>query len=97
MSTASPQMRAWRLYEYGQPVDVLKLEHVLLLQPGQMISWTGAANSVQTLLLTIIATILGLLLKKRPRGKVSILYSIPSAKLITCHLRTIRCGLALPL
>ena len=34
MIKASAQMRAWRLHEYGQPVDVLKLEHIDIPEPG---------------------------------------------------------------
>lgn len=34
MNAIYPQMRAWRLHEYGQPVDVLKLELVDIPEPA---------------------------------------------------------------
>jgi NADPH2:quinone reductase len=34
MIKTSAQMRAWRLHAYGQPVDVLKLEHIDIPEPG---------------------------------------------------------------
>ena len=34
MTTVSAQMRAWRLHEYGQPIEVLRLEHVDIPEPG---------------------------------------------------------------
>lgn len=34
MTTSTKQMRAWRLHEYGQPIDVLKLELVDIPEPG---------------------------------------------------------------
>lgn len=34
MNTTPAQMHAWRLHEYGQPVDVLKLEQVDIPEPG---------------------------------------------------------------